>query len=244
MRNRSAEPPKSCSKTAGGGCAQDQRALPQRLGYRASHFVGRRHVAGADFDEQSRRDRRLGVVEDRLLRDDAVRDDQELTRLGAKLRRPPRDLLHLALVVADGDPVADAKRLFDLNGQPREQIAERVLQRKANHDCADRRGRQQLLLHQDSRHDREQPDEGDVLDDGREAIRRPVLAPGIGDQRDHEIDEREDEDQPRQRGENLDVADGLRDRDLEGDEGQQQPDRKSAAWSERSGSGSRRAARA
>ena len=52
-------------------------------------------------------------------------------------------------------------------------------------------------------------------------------APGIDHQGDHEVDEGEDEHQPRQRGENLDIADALRDRDLEGDEGQQEPGRKS-----------------
>ena len=122
----------------------------------AFHLVRRRRIAGADFDLEPRRNRRLRVVEDRLLRDDAVGHDQKLPRLGAQLGRPPRDLLNLPFAIADGDPVADAKRLLDLNRKPREQIAERVLQREADDDGADRRRRQQLLLHQHRGDDREQ----------------------------------------------------------------------------------------
>ena len=44
------------------------------------------------------------------------------------------------------DPVADAKRLLDLDGQTREQVAERVLQSEPDDHRADRRRRQQLLL--------------------------------------------------------------------------------------------------
>ena len=79
----------------------------------------------------------------------------------------------------DPDPVADAKRLLDLNRQPGEQIAERVLQREPDDDGADRGRGEDLLLQNQRRGDREETDDDGVLDDGRKAIGQPIDAPRI-----------------------------------------------------------------
>ena len=212
--------------TCGSGALQHQRRVGERLVHRALHLVGRRRVAGADLDLDARRDRRLGVVEDRLLRDDAVGNDQELAGLGAQLGGAPGDLLHLALAVAELHPVADAKRLLDLNREAGKQVAERVLQREADHHRADRRRRQQLLAQQHRADHDEERDDGDVLDDRREAIGRAILPPRIGDQRDGGVDDREDERQAREREQELDVAQPLPRGDLEQREAEEQPRRK------------------
>ena len=46
------------------------------------------------------------------------------------------------------DPLPHAERLLDLDRQPGEEIAERVLQREADDDGAHRGGGEQLLAHQ------------------------------------------------------------------------------------------------
>ena len=69
-----------------------QRRIGHRLLHRALHVVRRDAVAGADLDVDARRNGRLGIIEDRFLRDDAVRDDQELAGLGSQLGRAPGDL--------------------------------------------------------------------------------------------------------------------------------------------------------
>ena len=81
-----------------------------------------------------------------------------------------------AFATADLHPLADAERLLDLNREPGEQVAERVLQREADHDRADGRRRQQLLAQQHRADHDEQHDDGEVLDDRREAIGGAILA--------------------------------------------------------------------
>ena len=157
----------------------EQRLVAQRPRDHRLHLVGRRVVAGADLDLEPRVVRRLRVVRDRLLRHHAVRHDDEVARLRADLGRAPRHLGDQAVGAGDGHPVADAKRLLDLNRQPGKQVAQRVLQREADHDGADGGRRQHLLLHEQHGHEREQRDDDRVLDDGGEAIGQAVFAPGV-----------------------------------------------------------------
>ena len=145
--------------------------------------------------------------------------------LGAQLGRAPGDLLHLAFAIADLHPLADAKRLLDLNREAGKQVAERVLQREADHDRADRRRRQQLLAQQHRADHDEEDDDGEVLDDRREAIGRAIQPPRIGDQRDRGVDDREDDRQARERRQELDVAQPLARGDLEQCEAEDQPRR-------------------
>ena len=71
--------------------------------------------------------------------------------------------------------------------------------------------------------EQEHADDGHVLDDGREAIRGPVVAPGVDQQRDDQVDERQDEDEPGQRRDERPVAQALTEGDFEAQERQQQP---------------------
>ena len=81
-------------------------------------------------------------------------------------------------VVADGDPVADAERLLDLDREPGERVAQRLLQREA-HDRRHDRGRGQKLRvreRDDGGHGDEERDDR-VLHDGRRPlgrVRRPT----------------------------------------------------------------------
>jgi hypothetical protein len=97
--------------------------------------------------------------------------------------------------------VSNTERLLDLNRQAGKQVPQRVLQRETHDHRADRRRRQQLLAQQHRADDGEQRDDGDILDDGRETIRGAIQAPGIRDQRDRGVDDREDEGQARERRE-------------------------------------------
>ena len=69
----------------------------------------------------------------------------------------------------------------------------------------------------------EEHDDGEVLDDRREAIGRAILPPGIGDQRDGGVDDRENDRQARERRQELDVAQPLPRGDLEERETEDQP---------------------
>ena len=75
--------------------------------------------------------------------------------------------------------MADAKRLLDLNRQAREEIPQRVLQREADHDRADRGRGQHLLLHEERCHDCEQRDGNRILDDGRKTIGQAISRHGL-----------------------------------------------------------------
>ncbi len=151
---------------------------------RPLHDVRGDVVAGPDLDVDARRDGRLGVVEDRVLRHHAVGHDDELALLGQQLGGPPGDFLHPALEVADAHPVADAERLLDLNRQPGEEVAEGVLQREADDDGAHRRGGEHLLVEQQRRRHREQGDDDDVLHDRRHTFRDAVRTPRVEQQAD------------------------------------------------------------
>ena len=134
--------------------------------------------------------------------------------------------VHLAFAIAELHPLPDAKRLLDLNREARKQIAERVLQREADDDRADRRRRQQLLAQQHRADRDEENDDGEVLDDRRKAIGRAIRSPGIGDQRDRGVDDRQNDRQARERQQELDVAQPLARGDLEQREAEDQPRRK------------------
>ena len=77
------------------------------------------------------------------------------------------------LELADSDPVADVERLLALDRQAGEGVAERVLQREAEHDGADRRGREQPIA-EEGRATSDQADDDEVLEDRREAIRHAI----------------------------------------------------------------------
>ena len=108
---------------------RDERFVTNRVADRRLHLVRRRLVAGADLDLHPGFEGRLRVVGDRVARERAVGHDDEVARLGADLRRPPRDLADQAVLAADRHPVADTERFLDLNREARKEIAERVLQR-------------------------------------------------------------------------------------------------------------------
>ena len=149
---------------------QRARRVGERLADRRLHRVRRRQVARADLDLDPRRRRRLRVVRDRFLRHDVVRHDDEVAGLGAQLRRAPGDFGDAPLELADANPVADVERLLALDRQPGERVAQRVLQREADHDRADRRGRQQLVVEHEGRHQHQQADDDEVLEDRGIAI--------------------------------------------------------------------------
>ena len=82
----------------------------------------------------------------------------KLPALRAQLGRAPGDLGDAPFVLADPDPVPDVERLLALDREAGEGVAERVLQREAEHDRADRRGREQLLA-EERRREQDQPDD-------------------------------------------------------------------------------------
>jgi hypothetical protein len=120
-------------------------------------------------------------------------------------------------------PLPDAERLLDLNRESGEQVAERVLQREADNNGADGGCGQQLLAQQHRADHDEEDDDGEVLDDRREAIGGAILAPGVGDERDRGVDDREDDRQPRERVQELDVTQPLPRSDLKKREAEDQP---------------------
>ena len=175
------------------------RMLPQDLADRGLHVVWRIVIAGADLERNPRRRRRLREVRDRLLRHLAVGDDDEVALPRPDLRRAPGDLDHLAFEAGRRHPVADVKRLLDLDRQARKHVAQRVLQREADDDGADRRRRQELLIEHEGRDDEEEPDDDGVLDNRRKSIGRSPGPERIdGDQNDG-VNDGERKQQPRNR---------------------------------------------
>ena len=71
---------------------QHQRAMPDRRHHRRLHLVRRREVRRAHFDVQPRRRRGLGVIDDRILRDQVVRQHDEVAGPRPQLGGAPRDL--------------------------------------------------------------------------------------------------------------------------------------------------------
>ena len=108
----------------------------------------------------------------------------KLPALRAHLRRAPGNLAHHPVLSADRHPIAHAERLLDLNGEPREQIAEGVLQRQPDDDRANRCRRHHAIAQDQRRDEREQRDDDRVLDDVWKTLGNPIDAPGIDGQRD------------------------------------------------------------
>ena len=118
--------------------------------------------------------RRLRVVQDRLLRHHAVGHDDELAGLGAQLGGAPRDLLHLALVLADADPWPTRNGFSTWIARPAKRLPSVSCSAKPTTTAptAD-------VVSSFSRGApwprREERDDDDVLDDGGEALGRPVV---------------------------------------------------------------------
>jgi hypothetical protein len=109
------------------------------------------------------------------------------------LRRAPGNLADHPVLAGHVHPVADAKRLLDLDRQAGEKVPERVLEREPDHDRADGGGRENPLL-QDQRHRHgEQADDDGILDDRRKTVGQPIGPPRIDDQRDCRVDDAERE---------------------------------------------------
>ena len=89
--------------------------------------------------------------------------------------------------------MADAERLFDLNREARKEIAERVLQRKAEDHGADGGRREDSFLEEERRRQREERDDDRVLNDVRELIRDAIDPPRIDEQNDDDVDDAEGE---------------------------------------------------
>ena len=73
--------------------------------------------------------------------------------------------------------------------QAGERVPERVLQREADDDGADRRGREQLVVEHERGDEGEQADDDGVLQDGREGIRHAVGAERVDEADDDEVDQ-------------------------------------------------------
>ena len=173
----------------GRGRRQHPRRVPERLHHRGLHLIGRHQIRGAHFDLEADRRRGLRVVDDWVLGDDVVREDDEVPRLRAQLGGTPGDLGDAAFVATDLDPVPDVERLLALDGEAREGVAQGVLEREAEDDGADRRGRHELLA-EEGRREQDQPDDNCVLEDGREPVRDAIDAQRIDDEEDGGVDQR------------------------------------------------------
>jgi hypothetical protein len=121
--------------------------------------------------------------------------------------------------------MANAERLLDLDRQAGEQVPERVLQREANHHCAHARRREQLLAQQQRANHGEDRDHAEVLDDGGELVGGAILAPGIDEQRDRGVDDRQNQREAGDRRQQRGIAETLADRQLQDCEAGDQPER-------------------
>ena len=125
-----------------------------------------------------------------MLRDLVVGNDDEVAGLGAQLRRAPGDLGDTPFELANADPVADLERLLALDREPGEGIAERVLEREADDDRADRGGREQLVFEDERRDEQEDADDDRVLEDRRKRVRHAIRAERIDQRNDEQVDQR------------------------------------------------------
>ena len=140
------------------------------------HRVRRREIACPHLDFDSALRRRLRIVGNRLLRDNVVGNDDEVAGLGSQLRCAPGDLRDSSFKVADSNPVTNVERPLALNGQPGKGVPQRVLQRKADDHRTDRRRGEQLVVKHERRHQHQQPDDDEILQDRRIAVRYAILA--------------------------------------------------------------------
>ena len=139
----------------------------------------RRRHGGVDHeieDAPPLQRRAFDPAEDRdaRLHQRAVRDHHRLPVARLDQRRAPADVAHAADQVVDAHPVADPHRVVELDGQPAEQVAERVLHREGEHRGQDCRGGDEAgeidagaaQLHETVDHVRD--DDRQVLDDARQ----------------------------------------------------------------------------
>ena len=172
------------------GRLQHERLAVEHVQDHRLHGVGRVVVTGADLDFDARGRGRLRVVDDRRLGQLAVGHDHLVAVPRAQLGGAPRDLDDLALPAPGADPVPDMERFFDLDGEARDEVAQRVLERQPRHDGADGRRREELLFHHERGHHREQDEHQDVLHDGREVVRHPIRPQGVDQHQDDEVNQR------------------------------------------------------
>ena len=160
----------------------------------------------ADADAEHARVRRLGeaVVEDAVAGHLVVGHGEGVAVPGAQARRPPGDLLHFPVAIADLHPIPHAERRFRVEGDAREEVPEAVLQREADHRADHRRGaeKERQLDPEPAVGDHGRPDA--IEKDGDHAVeqrgrRRPPLAAEDGVEGDadrpHEQDQEREQDQ-------------------------------------------------
>ncbi len=171
------------------------------------HLVWRRVVARAHLYVDAQVPGGRGIVRDGVFRQHAVGHHHEISGLRAHFRRTPSDFAHPPILGADGHPIADTERLFHLDGEAGEQVAQRVLQREPDHHGAHRRcGEDALLKNQRGGH-REERDHERVLDDVRKALGKAIDVPRIDGKGNDEINHAERE---QQRDDAVDLLAGIR----------------------------------
>jgi hypothetical protein len=77
-----------------------------------------------------------------------------------------------------------------------------------------------LLAEQDGPDDREDGNDRDILDDGWESVRGPIVAPGIDDERDDGVDDGQDQREPGNRPKKRGITEALAGRGSEDCEGE------------------------
>ena len=111
----------------------------QGLEHGLAHPVGAVPVTGGERDLQGRGLAPGAVDHDLGLRCRLVGEDDQLAVDGADLEGAPAELLHLSLMILDGHPVADLERILEVEDDPREQVAQDILQGEADHHRQNRR---------------------------------------------------------------------------------------------------------
>jgi hypothetical protein len=102
-----------------------------------AHLVRRIVVAEAELQRLRALAHRPGIVGEGLAVERGVRDHAQDAARREHMHRAPVDLLHHARGAADLDLVADLERPLHQQHDPREQVAERLLQREAEHQAAE-----------------------------------------------------------------------------------------------------------
>lgn len=120
---------------------------------------------------------RAAVVRDLRLGGQRVRHDQGIALAGQQVRGAPVHLDDHALHVVDDDPVAHRIGLGGAEHDAREHVAERALDRQAEHDGQRARGRDQAA-HRQLEHEGQRCHRRGEKHDGAEHVReQPLLAP-------------------------------------------------------------------
>ena len=153
-------------------------------------LVGEAHVVGFGPLEC-----RPGEVAERLLVERDIRDDPHFMEQRLDVHASPVDFDHLARRAVRNQPVADIERTLQEQHQSRDDIAERLLQREADHDAAETQSRERagdFLLPDLRINDRGPDGDQDCPSQVAEQFRDPLL-PGAprGRPEDAVIDEGE-----------------------------------------------------